>query len=42
MSVQTALDNIALVDTARWAHTDYSLGYHGEYLARMNRREAVR
>ena len=34
MSVQTALDNIDLKPTARWGHTEYSLGYHSEYLAR--------
>lgn len=33
MSVKTALDNIHLRQTDRWAHTEYSLGYHGDYLA---------
>ena len=34
MSKQVALDNIALKPTSRWGHTEYSLEYHGEYLAR--------
>lgn len=32
MSIQTALDNINLKPTSRWGHTEYSLGYHVEYL----------
>lgn len=34
MSRQTALDNIHLSPTARWGHTEYSLQYHADYLAR--------
>ncbi len=34
MSRQTALDNIWLKPSARWGHTEYSLGYHTAYLAR--------
>ena len=34
MSITTALDNIYLKPTARWGHTEYSLGYNKEYLAR--------
>ncbi len=34
MSVDVALDNICLKPTSRWGHTEYSLGYHGDYLAR--------
>lgn len=34
MSVQTALDNINLRATSRRGHTEYSLEYHKEYLAR--------
>lgn len=34
MSVATALDNIALRNTSRWGHTEYSLRYHGSFLAR--------
>jgi hypothetical protein len=33
MSRQIALDNIYLRPTSRWAHTEYSFGYHKEYLA---------
>ena len=33
MGIQTALDNIALKPTPRWGHTEYSLGYHKDYLA---------
>ncbi len=33
MSRQVALDNIQLRPCARWAHTEYSLGYHTDYLA---------
>jgi len=32
MSIQTALDNINLRTAPRWAHTEYSLGYHTDYL----------
>ena len=34
MSVQVALDNVSLRPTSRWAHTEYSLEYHKEYVAR--------
>ena len=34
MSRQTALDNVLLKPSARWAHTEYSLEYHKDYLAR--------
>jgi len=34
MSIQTALDNINLRPSSRWGHTEYSLGYHNDYLAR--------
>jgi hypothetical protein len=33
MSAETALDNIHLRPTARWAHSEYSLEYHRSYLA---------
>lgn len=33
MSRKTALDNIRLAPSDRWGHTEYSLGYHGDYLA---------
>lgn len=33
MSRQIALDNIHLRPSARWGHTEYSLEYHGPYLA---------
>lgn len=33
MSIKTALDNISLKPTPRWGHTEYSLGYHTDYLA---------
>lgn len=33
MSRQTALDNIDLRGDPAWAHTEYSLEYHPEYLA---------
>jgi hypothetical protein len=32
MSRQVALDNINLTPCDRWAHAEYSLGYHAEYL----------
>lgn len=32
MSRQTALDNINLHAGSRWAHTEYSLGYHEAYI----------
>ena len=35
MSVQTALDNIGLRGTARWGHTEYSMGYHTAYLQKV-------
>jgi hypothetical protein len=34
MSIKTALNNIRLEPSARWAHTEYSLGYHLEYMAK--------
>lgn len=34
MSVQVALDNVYLRPSAKWGHTEYSLDYHKEYLAR--------
>lgn len=34
MSKQVALDNIWLRPSPRWAHTEYSLNYHHEYLKR--------
>ena len=34
MSIDVALDNICLNPSARWAHTEYSLGYHTNYLTR--------
>jgi len=34
MSVKTALDNIFLRPSSRWGHTEYSLDYHTDYLAR--------
>ena len=39
MSRQTALDNINLKATDRWAHTEYSLGYHKEYLREITGHE---
>lgn len=33
MSMQIVLDNIWLKPTSRWGHTEYSLGYHKNYLA---------
>lgn len=35
MSAQTALDNIWLRPCARWGHTEYSMGYHPEYLEKV-------
>ena len=35
MSRQIALDNINLKPTSRWAHTEYSLGYHGDYIRNL-------
>lgn len=35
MGIQTALDNIALKSTPCWGHTEYSLDYHRDYLARQ-------
>jgi len=35
MSRQTALDNIHLRPTTRWAHTEYSLEYHKPYIQRL-------
>ena len=34
MSIEVALDNICLRPSARWAHTEYSLDYHTNYLTR--------
>lgn len=34
MSRQIALDNICLRPTTHWGHTEYSLQYHAEYLAK--------
>ena len=34
MSTQTALDNIWLRPCDRWGHTQYSMGYHPDYLER--------
>lgn len=34
MSIQIALDNIWLKPSSRWGHTEYSLGYHKDYLAK--------
>lgn len=34
MSRAIALDNICLRPAARWGHTEYSLGYHTDYLAK--------
>ena len=34
MSRQTALDNVLLRPSSRWGHTEYSLEYHKDYLAR--------
>ncbi len=34
MSRQVALDNIWLKSASRWGHTEYSLEYHKDYLAR--------
>ena len=34
MSASVALDNIFLQPSTRWGHTEYSLNYHREYLAR--------
>ncbi len=35
MSRQTALDNIRLCASDRWAHTEYSMGYHQTYMERV-------
>lgn len=35
MSRQVALDNIWLRPCDRWAHTEYSMGYHRSYMERM-------
>ncbi|HNQ35570.1 MAG TPA: uroporphyrinogen decarboxylase family protein [bacterium] len=35
MSAENALSNIHLEAAGRWGHTEYSLGYHREYLARL-------
>lgn len=35
MSVQTALDNILLRPGPRWAHTEYSMGYHHAYMEKV-------
>ena len=34
MSIQVALDNIWLRPSPRWGHTEYSLNYHKDYLAK--------
>ena len=34
MSRSVALDNIYLRSASRWGHTDYSLEYHKDYLAK--------
>jgi len=34
MSIEIALDNICLRPSGRWAHTEYSLSYHLDYIAR--------
>ena len=34
MSIEVALDNIYLEPADTWAHTEYSLDYHKEYLAK--------
>lgn len=34
MSLQTALENIYLQPASQWAHTEYSLEYHKNYLAK--------
>ncbi len=38
MSRQIALDNIHMKPAARWAHTEYSLDYHEDYIARRTAR----
>lgn len=35
MSAKTALDNIWLRPCDRWGHTEYSMGYHREYLEKV-------
>ena len=35
MSRQIALDSIALRQTPRWGHTEYSMEYHREYLSKV-------
>lgn len=35
MSAQIALDNIYLRPCDRWGHTEYSMGYHQEYLEKV-------
>jgi hypothetical protein len=40
MSRQVALDNINLKPCERWAHTEYSLGYHKDYISRITGLEA--
>jgi hypothetical protein len=37
MSIKTALDNIYLNPASRWGHTEYSLDYHKDYLARSTK-----
>ena len=34
MSRQTALDNISLKPTDRWGHTEYSVEYHNDFIAK--------
>ena len=36
MSIQTALDNIWLRPCERWAHTEYSMGYHHAYMEKLS------
>lgn len=36
MSKQTALDNIYLKPCNRWGHTEYSMGYHHDYLEKIS------
>lgn len=40
MSRQVALDNINLKPAKRWGHTEYSLGYHTDYIAARTGRPA--
>lgn len=40
MSREVALANINLKPCERWAHTEYSLGYHDDYIAQRTGKEA--